>query len=204
MERGVCRWEPPLQLRLASKLASLRILSPFRSESWIYESLKAPPHPRSADPAIQPLCPATSILHQLASQSPSRPTTPGSARHFSLPPPGRSRISASLPVTTAPRARLRKRDEDPAAVAVVVLDQPPALVQPHHLQRQPVAPIDPADRIVARRADPHVDLVGGQRGPIRHVVVRQRRARREHQRRARQSSQQFHASCRGSVPCAGF
>src|SRR5690606_23500537 len=61
--------------------------------------------------------------------------------------------------------------DDPAARAVGILHQAPALHQPNDLYRQPLPTIDPFDRIGLARADAHVHFLGTERRPIRHFTI---------------------------------
>src|SRR5204862_6931245 len=61
--------------------------------------------------------------------------------------------------------------EDPAARAVGVLDQPPALHHAHDLHWQAPPTIDPFDREILARSNSHVDLASAQRGPVGDLAL---------------------------------
>ena len=92
-------------------------------------------------------------------------TAPGSILATAVEPP-RDEVSSKRVrsfthgATTAVRRALVSPGVDPARAAAVVADLPPVLEFAQHLHRQPGAPENPGDLIIAARADARVHLIG--------------------------------------------
>lgn len=65
----------------------------------------------------------------------------------------------------------QKAHHDPAARAIGVFNQPPAFNRAHHLDRQVLAPENPAYLVIFARTDPHVDFIGPQTCPVGHLAI---------------------------------
>src|SRR3546814_1604847 len=73
-------------------------------------------------------------------------------------PPRSTRTDTLFPYTTLFRSlRIEQAGDNPSLRAIGIAHQPPALHHAHYLHRQPLAPIDPFDRIILAGTDAHID-----------------------------------------------